>query len=223
MNDPTISFYDRMAKDYDKTVGEIGYRLAGEIHDWLHPFVTAEIPTVLDIGIGTGLASEKFAARGCQVVGVDGSSTMLDLCRGKGLVHELIRVDLADGTLPIQGRSFDVVLCIGVFEFILEPQTFLQNVSRLTSPGGIFALAIRDPDLNPQFTSMQLEGRLIDRVAYEEHQVIAVHHRWSMIKPMLHAEHFEILKEIQVLAYRSPTQGFKTMNRVVICRKRSTL
>src|SRR5262245_14850312 len=113
-----------MAGHYDDTVATAGYHLAIDLYDWLKPYITEDMKTVLDLGIGTGLSSEQFQKRGFVITGVDGSESMLEQCRMKKIGRTLIQADLGDGTIPIAEEKFDIILCVGMFEFVLEPATF---------------------------------------------------------------------------------------------------
>lgn len=205
-----------MANTYDQTSKNVGYSLAHSMFDRMQPYFQCENGSVLDIGIGTGQASEAFAKAGWTVVGIDGSQKMLDQVRIKGISSVLHLADLSSGEIPLHNHKFEAIVCIGVFEFIRDRRIFLKNVARLSRSGSLFALAIRDPALNPQFTHMMLGDLDIDKFAYETNGVIAVHHRWSDVQADLEQLGFRLLSEEQLIAYRSPTQGFDTKNRLVL-------
>lgn len=218
-NRNAIDHYERMASHYDSTVAVVRYTLPSNLFSWVQPHLSGAMSSVLDIGIGTGLSSKEFQANGFIVTGVDGSQSMLDQCRAKKIGTTLIQADVSGGVLPIRAQKFDIILCIGVFEFVLKPSTLVKHVAALAAPNGLLVLAIRDPALNPHFSSMRLNELTIDRVAFEKNSLIAVHHEWTDVQRYLNDELFAVLEERQVLAYTSPTQGFDTFNRVVICRR----
>lgn len=92
---------------------------------------------VLDIGCGSGRYAVEYARRGAsRIVGVDLSSDMLDLARGLAA-----REGVSDRCEFVQGdflaldfsRRFDVVLAMGVFDYIEEPQAFLKKMVDLSS------------------------------------------------------------------------------------------
>ncbi len=65
------------------------------------------IKTVLDIGTGTGLFAEAFAAKGLQVTGVDANPEMLPVAAGfvpSGTFRQAVAEDL-----PFQAGEFDLV------------------------------------------------------------------------------------------------------------------
>jgi SAM-dependent methyltransferase len=61
---------------------------------------------VLDVGCGTGIAGRLFAARGCEVVGVEADARMAAVARRHGLDVEVARFEEWDA----RGRLFDLVV-----------------------------------------------------------------------------------------------------------------
>ena len=58
---------------------------------------------VLDVGSGTGKVGRLFAARGCEVLGVEPDERMADVARSHGLTVEVARVEEWEPA----GRRFD--------------------------------------------------------------------------------------------------------------------
>lgn len=88
---------------------------------------------VLDIGCGSGRYCVEFAKRGAdQVVGVDLSDNMLDLAR-----READRCHVADRCRFIVGdfadqtfdRPFDIVIAMGVFDYLREPEDWVRRMT----------------------------------------------------------------------------------------------
>ena len=88
---------------------------------------------VLDLGCGDGVLTEKLAAAGCIVVGVDGSPAQVVAARAKGL-----DVQVADGhDLPFDAE-FDAVFSNAALHWMREPNRVLAGVARALVPGGRF-------------------------------------------------------------------------------------
>jgi predicted GNAT superfamily acetyltransferase/SAM-dependent methyltransferase len=98
---------------------------------------------ILDLGIGTGLASELFRKAGLRPCGVDVDEDMLSACRAKGFT-DLARHDLTTVPYPFEVASFDHAVCVGVLNFIADPAPVVAEVARVMRPGGMFAFAVGD-------------------------------------------------------------------------------
>jgi SAM-dependent methyltransferase len=97
-----------------------------------------ESPRVLDVGCGSGRIGELALDAGtADYVGVDFAETMLDLARERldrfGDRVTLIQGDFRD--VELEGR-FDVILALGLFDYIADPESFARRMREVTSPGG---------------------------------------------------------------------------------------
>lgn len=92
--------------------------------------------TVLDIGCGSGRYVVEYVKRGArQVVGVDLSSKMLDLARNLAIREGVQgRCEFLQGDFLELGftHQFDVVLAMGVFDYVDNPQMFLRRMVNLS-------------------------------------------------------------------------------------------
>lgn len=88
--------------------------------------------TVLDIGCGSGHYEVEYAKRGAAAVtGIDFAPAMLDLARRlterEGVADRCTFLQGDFTTHPFQ-EKFDVVLAIGVFDYVADPLTFLKRM-----------------------------------------------------------------------------------------------
>jgi 2-polyprenyl-6-hydroxyphenyl methylase/3-demethylubiquinone-9 3-methyltransferase len=95
---------------------------------------------VLDVGCGGGFLAEEFAARGCQVTGVDPSSASIGTARahaaGRGLSVDY-RVGAGED-LPFPGGAFDVACCCDVLEHVADVDRVIGETARVLAPGGLY-------------------------------------------------------------------------------------
>ena len=102
---------------------------------------------VLEIGCGTGIFTEFFAATGAEVTGVDISEDLLEVARGRGLPPNVRLVRAAFEDLPTS-EPFDAAVGSSVLHH-LEIRPELARIFRLLKPGGLIAFG--EPNmLNPQ-------------------------------------------------------------------------
>jgi SAM-dependent methyltransferase len=89
---------------------------------------------VLDVGCGAGNSyAPVVAARADSYVGVDVSSKAVELARAAGLDARVID-DAA--SLPFEDDSFDLAVCVEVFEHLFAPDRAAGEIRRLLRPGG---------------------------------------------------------------------------------------
>lgn len=86
---------------------------------------------VLDAGCGVGAFSEPLV-KDNTVYGVDFSVKSLEFAAQRGLVTS--SQDLT--AMNFESGKFDVVMCIGVIQLIEQYQAVIQELARVTKPGG---------------------------------------------------------------------------------------
>ncbi len=100
----------------------------------------------LDLACGPGFGTQRLAevVDGCEVVGVDRSSEMLDEARKviyPGAKATFILRDLNTGLPTLPENSFDGILFNGAFHFIQDKNARLLEMYRVLRPGGGLVLA----------------------------------------------------------------------------------
>jgi len=92
--------------------------------------------TVLDLGCGNGQFTGQLTDLGFQAVGVDMSSSGIEIARKTRPDLEFDLVDIAED-LPEQycGR-FDSVVAVEVVEHLLLPRQLMQRAAQALKPGG---------------------------------------------------------------------------------------
>jgi len=107
------------------------------IEKTLNSFEGMQDFTVLDVGCGSGRNSALFVEHGARrVVGVDFSAPMLELARQytrqKNVAEqcEFIQADFLEH--PFR-ESFDIVVALGVFDYVADPERVLKRMSELAS------------------------------------------------------------------------------------------
>jgi phosphatidylethanolamine/phosphatidyl-N-methylethanolamine N-methyltransferase len=132
--------YRRWAPVYDLAFGRItqGGRILAARH------VNAQGGSVLEVGIGTGLALGYYAPT-VQVTGIDLSAEMLRAASlraerlGLRNVAGLHQMDARDIALP--DAAFDHVAAMHIMSVVPEPERVLDQMVRLCRPGGSLLIA----------------------------------------------------------------------------------
>lgn len=137
----TISAHNQEAAQYDQQVRDYNSYVHDALFGMSFEYVKSD-DRLLDIGIGTGLASRSFAIAGLEIYGCDGSIEMLKVCESKAFAKELKVIDLKRMPLPYSDHFFNHVICCGVLHFFDELGSIVKEVSRVIKPEGIFAFSV---------------------------------------------------------------------------------
>ena len=101
-----------------------------------------------DIGCGSGELMDWLAARSKFVHGFDISEGMIAQAR-KNVTAKNVDLRVSDCTpIPLPDASVDRIVCLGVLDYLLDPQAFCRELARITRPGGLIAVtAPKSPSL----------------------------------------------------------------------------
>jgi S-adenosylmethionine-dependent methyltransferase len=119
------------------------------LHDFL-PQQAKQPLRALDLGCGTGATAVRLARLGIHVTAVDCSAAMLDIAQRAALeggVAEKIVVkhgEAAQLASLFPARSFDVILCHNILEYVDDPGAVLRDAARaLRGSSAIVSVLVR--------------------------------------------------------------------------------
>jgi len=134
--------YDAWAETYDEDMLRVGYLTPALVTGLLCRAAAPGSGPVLDAGCGTGLVGEILAALGfAPLVGVDMSDGMLARANRRHVYAELRRAVLGE-TLPFADGHFAACYATGVFTAGHAPAGTLDELVRVTRPGGHIAFNV---------------------------------------------------------------------------------
>jgi ubiquinone/menaquinone biosynthesis C-methylase UbiE len=97
---------------------------------------------ILDVGAGTGLVGELLYKTGNKkIIGIDISSEMLEQAKLKGCYSSLIEADITK-KIPLKNNSIGAVVSAGTFTHGHVGADALDELLRITKPGGLFVLSV---------------------------------------------------------------------------------
>ena len=105
----TIKLTDDFAPQYDKHVEKGLWKGPEVLFSVLKEYIRPK-DKLLDIGIGTGLASLPFYRARLDVYGIDGSLEMIKLCRKKNFAKQLIQTDISHPDFKLPKVNFDFII-----------------------------------------------------------------------------------------------------------------
>ena len=157
-NEELAERYDDWAKDYDTDLEQD--------FEWAGPQRAAEVfakhvpkdGRILDAGAGTGLVGKFLSENGySQLVAMDLSRGMLEEARKKNVYQEFHQMVMGE-PLGFSPDHFDAVVSVGVLTVGHAPASSLDELIRITRPGGYVVFSLR-PDVYETggFKEMQAE------------------------------------------------------------------
>ena len=141
-----MSSYDAIAELYDPWSASV----VEDVAFYLEEARRSHGP-VLELGVGTGRIAVPIAADGIQVIGVDSSRAMLEVCARRAALAG-VQVDLRVGDLRTPPVTERVPLVICPFRSLLHMHTdedrlaVLGAAHDLLVPGGRFVFDVFTPD-----------------------------------------------------------------------------
>lgn len=139
--DVDVPVYKESASNYDNQIKAYDSYGHDALFGMSFGFVNAD-EKLLDIGIGTGLASIQFSKVGLKVYGLDASQEMLNACQSKSFTEELRLYDMTRDTIPYEDHYFNHAISCGALHFIGNLTNLFTEVKRVMKKGGIFAFTI---------------------------------------------------------------------------------
>ena len=140
--------YDQWASEYDSDLTGLG---------WTGPRAAAEVlarfaPTdakVLDAGAGTGLVGVELKKLGfTDITAIDISPGMLDVANQTGAYKAVQRAVLGEH-LDYDTDAFDAVISVGTLTIGHAPPDSLDELIRVTRPGGKIVFSMRPDHFEP--------------------------------------------------------------------------
>ncbi|WP_128476777.1 methyltransferase domain-containing protein [Halorussus pelagicus] len=135
----------------DKSRARLFYKYLSKVYDTVNPFIwneemrdealamldISEGDRVLDVGCGTGFATEGLLKHTQNVHGLDQSVHQLEKAWDKLGKHDPVSFHRGDAErLPFRDDAFDVVWSSGSIEYWPNPVVALREMRRVVKPGG---------------------------------------------------------------------------------------
>lgn len=139
--------FARAADSYD-AAAVLQHEIADRMLERLD-YVRLQPARILDIGCGTGRASEALLRRypKAEVVALDFALPMLERTRRRGRWLRRPRCLCGDmDQLPLMGQSFDLVFSNAAIQWSADPAGALSEMHRVLRPGGLLMFSSFGPD-----------------------------------------------------------------------------
>jgi len=133
-------FFNIKANDYDNTdLKKYSMNSCNIILDYLE---NIKFKSLLDVGCGTGYLLSRLSNRNLNLVGVDLSDKMIDVCNSKNIKNTKFICASSDN-IPCKNK-FDVITCSESFHHYPDENKVLREIYRLLNDDGYFIIADND-------------------------------------------------------------------------------
>ena len=175
--------YEAIARVYDKLNAEIDYAAWADFFEGCFDRYLIKRPElILDLACGTGRMTLELAARGYDMIGVDGSADML----GEALLQNDGRYNIL--WLQQDMRSFElygtvgaVTCCLDSVNYLLSPEDLAKcfaTTHNYLDPDGLFLF-----DMNTPYKFENVYGNnayvLEDEIVWEDGEKSAIYCGWQ--------------------------------------------
>jgi len=188
----------------NKRRARLFYKYLSQVYDRVNPFIwneemreqaigmldIDEDDRVLDVGCGTGFATEGLLERTENVHGLDQSVHQMEKAWAKLGKHDPVQFARGDAErLPYKTDSFDVIWSSGSIEYWPNPVMALREFRRVVKPGGQVlvvgpnnpenSLAQKVADAIMLFYDADEADRMFSEAGYEEieHRLMGPSHK----------------------------------------------
>jgi ubiquinone/menaquinone biosynthesis C-methylase UbiE len=137
MDQQTIITYNKISNEYDKETANF-WKLFPNV--FIDKFIELSGKRIVDVGSGPGRDGLLFKNAKKDVVCVDASEAMVNLCSGRGLEAVLAGFD----NLPFEDKSFEGAWSYTALLHVPKKsiRSPLREIYRVLKPSGIFALGL---------------------------------------------------------------------------------
>lgn len=140
--------YKNVASDYDDLLKQYEWQAPELLFNYLSKYIQSDTK-LLDVGVGTGISSQRFHEQGVELYGLDNSPDMLSICKAKDVFKEVHLYDiLKDDKIPYPNATFEYTICLGVLHFFSSLDHLFTEISRVLKRDGLFAFTIMENQMN---------------------------------------------------------------------------
>jgi ubiquinone/menaquinone biosynthesis C-methylase UbiE len=200
--------------DSDSPRGEVYRARQATVLDWIDGLAFEPGSRMLEVGCGAGFLSIALAQRGFRLNAIDSVGAMVELARqhaADAQITNQLSLDLGDvNSLAFEDSTFDLVVALGVIPWLERPELAMQEIARVTRPGGYVILTtdnwaglvgFLDPVHNPMLKPLK-QG--LNKAL----RLVGLHYRVPIVTSQSCRDMDRTLASIKLDKVRGKTLGF---------------
>lgn len=125
----------------DVLVDELGYEVPILMQRKLAALGLGKFSRMLDLGCGTGLAAEAMRDLVEEIIGLDISSRMIDICEDKDIYDGLYCAEVEEFLADNDEQPFDLISACDVLPYLGDVRALFSGVAALLTESGTFSFS----------------------------------------------------------------------------------
>jgi predicted TPR repeat methyltransferase len=122
-------------------VDQLGYKVPALMRERFDALKLGPFGRMLDLGCGTGLAAEAMRDRAEEIIGIDLSSRMIDVCEEKDIYEGLYCGEVEAFLADNEEAVFDLITASDVLPYLGDLDPLFQGAAANMGVGGILAFS----------------------------------------------------------------------------------
>jgi len=217
-------YNDKLAEKYDQATWKGKWKAPNEAIKILREVkLIKKGLKILDLGIGTGQEIEPFINKNCEIYGVDISRKMLKICKAKHPELKIIKYDISKGLnrLNFKNKYFDLIIAIGILEFVKNIKKIIKEVSKLLNDGAHFIFTYELLMPNYKFQKRKLQYNAEDYIKNPPSSMKFKLYRKSRneINRMLKENKYKIIRHFKIRAFLKGPAKIPVYYSLVLAKK----
>lgn len=136
------TLFDQQAEAFEHIlVDQLGYGVPALMAGALAGLGLGPFARTLDLGCGTGLVAEALGDRAHEIIGIDLSEAMVDICEAKDIYDGLYQGEIVDFLADNDEQEFDLITAADVLPYLGDLGALFAGVAGNLEPGGVFAFS----------------------------------------------------------------------------------
>jgi predicted TPR repeat methyltransferase len=138
--------FDQFSDNYENSMIEkLQYQVPAVLFDFvLEHSGKTNFSSLLDLGCGTGLTGEHFAAHCMSMTGIDLSAKMVEIARSKKLYQDLHISEIIGFLDTAPAHPYELVIAADVLPYIGDLTELFTSVVRVVKTSTLFCFSVED-------------------------------------------------------------------------------
>jgi ubiquinone/menaquinone biosynthesis C-methylase UbiE len=115
------------------------------------------VKTVLDVGCGPGAYCRELQKKGYDPTGIDYAENVIKKAQKNHPEIKFFQGNAYD--LPFKDQTFDLTLCIGVLQCVLEPEKIIKELTRVSKKHIIISTLLRQKKVDEPMNLLKYKLR----------------------------------------------------------------